>query len=117
MLILRLSDPFIKIMIENEQNFNFSESEFSNIKNLKPGLKNVSLHGVIVEFINDPPQSTTEPRNFRYHYKFADSSGSVTLAVPHGILMDTISKLTSYVSLTSGHNSSKVEQYLFSKVF
>ncbi|XP_951816.1 uncharacterized protein TA15735 [Theileria annulata] len=103
-------------MNQNEPNSNLNGSDFSNIKNLKPGLKNVSLHGVIVEFISDPPQSTTELRNYRYHYKLADSSGSITLAVPHGILMDTISKLTSYVSLTSGHNASKVEQYLFSKI-
>nr|PVC49917.1 hypothetical protein MACL_00002666 [Theileria orientalis] len=92
-----------------------TKSEFSKIKTLKPGLKNISLYGVIVEFLNDPPQSTTEARAYRYHYRLADSSGSVSLAVPHGILQDTVSKLTSCVKVSSGHNSSKVEEYLFSK--
>ncbi|UKK01612.1 hypothetical protein MACK_002430 [Theileria orientalis] len=92
-----------------------TKSEFSKIKTLKPGLKNISLYGVIVEFMNDPPQSTTEARAYRYHYRLADSSGSISLAVPHGILQDTASKLTSCVNVSSGHNSSKIEEYLFSK--
>ncbi|UKJ90799.2 hypothetical protein MACJ_001734 [Theileria orientalis] len=92
-----------------------TKSEFSKIKTLRPGLKNISLYGVIVEFMNDPPQSTTEVRAYRYHYRLADSSGSIVLAVPHGILQDTTSKLTSCVNVSSGHNSSKIEEYLFSK--
>ncbi|EKX73471.1 conserved hypothetical protein [Theileria equi strain WA] len=84
------------------------------VKNLKPGLRNISISGVIVEFIDDPPQSATEIRNFRYHYRFADSGASVELAVPHGILQDIISKASSVINVVSGHNIDLVDEFLCS---
>ncbi|GFE52675.1 hypothetical protein BaOVIS_000790 [Babesia ovis] len=89
---------------------------FISLADVKPGTRRVALKGVVVELLDDPPQSATHIRDHRYHYRFADTTASVELAIPHGILQDLVSKNFSELSVVAGHNADFVDQVLFPPV-
>ncbi|EDO05121.1 hypothetical protein BBOV_I000270 [Babesia bovis T2Bo] len=85
---------------------------FVSLADVKPGTRRVALKGVIVELLDDPPQSATHIRDHKYFYRFSDSTASVELAVPHGILQDLVSKNFNRIDIISGHNVDFIDQVL-----
>ncbi|GIX62260.1 uncharacterized protein BcabD6B2_16950 [Babesia caballi] len=89
------------------------DPRYSPLIELKPGTRRTVVRGVIVELLDDPPQSATHIRDHRYHYRFADTTASVELAVPHGILQDLVSHNFNTLNVVAGHNADLVDQILF----
>ncbi|ORM42048.1 uncharacterized protein BXIN_0902 [Babesia sp. Xinjiang] len=87
--------------------------KFVSLIDVKPGARRVAVKGVIVELLDDPPQSATHIRDHRYYYRFADTTASVELAVPHGVLQDLVSKNFNRLSIVAAHKTDFIDQVLF----
>ncbi|KAK1938694.1 hypothetical protein X943_003467 [Babesia divergens] len=93
------------------------DKKYFSVIDLKPGTRRVTLRGVIVELLDDPPQSTTNIRDYRYRYRFADATASVELAVPHGMLQDMVSKNFNTIALVPGHNVDLIDKNIFTSEY
>ncbi|CDR96174.1 hypothetical protein, conserved [Babesia bigemina] len=93
--------------------FNDVDIKFVPLADIRPGTRRAAVKGVVVELLDDPPQSATHIRDHRYHYRFADTTASVELAVPHGILQDLVSKNFNTLSVSAGHNAELIDQVVF----
>lgn len=93
------------------------DKKYFSVIDLKPGTRRVTLRGVIVELLDDPPQSTTNIRDYRYRYRFADATASVELAVPHGMLQGLVSKNFNTIALVPGHNVDLIDKNIFTSEY
>ncbi|KAK1444183.1 hypothetical protein BgAZ_100890 [Babesia gibsoni] len=87
--------------------------DYVSLINIKPGTRRALVKGVIVELLEDPPQSATNIRDHRYHYRLADTSASIELAIPHGTLQDLVSRNFNTLGVVAGNNYDHIDSIVF----